>query len=196
VDLLRNIRSDRVRHRKKQPYGSGVFRTVSAIVKEYGLDESFLKLLDYPEAFLARQGMEPREFKTKRGGDFPPFVLISKAEYQLAMTIAEKLDNAYLQFARSPEEMILSATLYAANPSLRPRDLLRHDFETLLLCERAREELSGLERRLRSLDGTVGRDREEEECRGEGSQSNALRERINQLQTFVAKVENTEFRTQ
>jgi hypothetical protein len=196
VDLLQNIRIDRVRQRRKQPHKRGAFHIVSGIVKGYGLDENFLKLLDKPENAPAWKGVELTGVKAKKEFEVPPFVLVSKAEYRLAMTIAEKLDNAYLQFAHSPEEMLLSATLYAANPSLWSRDLLRYDFETLLLCERARKELSDLEKRLLSLGATASQGQEEEACRKDGSRSKALQERINQLQTFVSKVENTEFRTQ
>jgi hypothetical protein len=162
MDLLQNIRCDRARQKRKQPYKRGVFNTVSCIVKGYGLGENFLKMLHKTEDYGVRKSMEFVEVKAKKKFEFPPFCLVSKEEYRLAMTIAGQLNNPYLQFARSPEEMLLSAPLYAANPSLGSDDLLRYDFETLLLCQRAKEELADLEKR------------------------------VKQLQTFIAKVENTE----
>jgi hypothetical protein len=195
VDLLQNIRTARVRQRRKQPHKRGVFHIVSGIVKGYGLDENFLKRLDEPDDCLARKGVELTEARAKEGLELPPFILVSKAEYRLAMTITEKWDNAYLQFARSPEEILLSAALYAVNPSLWSRDLLRYEFETLLLCERAKKELSDLEERSGSLNGTADQGLKDWDCRGEGSQSNEWQERISQLRAYVAKVENMEFLT-
>jgi hypothetical protein len=162
MDLLQNIKSDRIRQRKKQPYKREVFNTISGIVKGYGLSEDFLELLGKTEDYPSRKSMEFTAVKAKKKFEFAPFCLVSKEEYRLAMTIAGQINNPYLQFARSPEEMLLSAPLYAANPSLGLDDLLRYDFETLLLCQRAKEELAGLEKRVKLL------------------------------QTFIAKVENTE----
>ena len=162
MDLLQNIKSDRVRQRKKQPYKRELFNTISCIVKGYGLSQDFLELLGKTEDYPSRKGMEFAEVKAKKKYEFPPFCLVSKEQYRLAMTIAAQLNNPYLQFARSPEEILLSAPLYEANPSLGLDDLLRYDFETLLLCQRAKDELAGLEKR------------------------------VKQLQTFIAKVENTE----
>ena len=139
-----------------------MFNTISCIVKGYGLSEDFLELLGKTEDYPSRKGMEFAEVKAKKKYEFPPFCLVSKEEYRLAMTITGQLDNPYLQFARSPEEILLSAPLYKANPSLSCDDLLRYDFETLLLCQRAKEELASLEKR------------------------------VQRLQTFIAKVENTE----
>ena len=160
MDLLQNIKSDRIRQRKKQPHKREAFNTISRIVKGYGLSEDFLELLGKTEDYPSRKGMEFAEVKAKKKYEFPPFCLVSKEQYRLAMTIAAQLNNPYLQFARSPEEILLSAPLYEANPSLGLDDLLRYDFETLLLCQRAKDELAGLEKR------------------------------VKQLQTFIAKVES------
>jgi hypothetical protein len=162
MDLLQNIKSDRIRQRKKRPYKREVFNTISRIVKGYGLSEDFLELLGKTEDYPSRKSMEFTAIKAKKKFEFAPFCLVSKEEYRLAMTIANQINNPYLQFARSPEEMLLSAPLYAANPSLGLDDLRCHDFETLLLCQWAKEELASLEKR------------------------------VKQLQTFIAKVENTE----
>jgi hypothetical protein len=162
MDLRQEIRSDRARQRKKQARRREVFNTVSSIVRAYGLDDNFLKLLDNSSNYHPQMKTELTEVKIKKVFELPPFSLVSQREYRLAMTIAGSLDNPYLPFAHSPEEILLSAPLYEANPSLRSEDLMRYDFETLLLCQRAKVELLDLEKR------------------------------IKQLQTFIAKVENRE----
>ena len=151
MDLLQNIKTDRVRQRKKQPYKREVFNTISGIVKGYGLSEDFLELLGKTEDYPSRKSIEFVEVKAKKKFEFPAFCLVSKEEYRLAVTIAGQLNNPYLQFARSPEEILLSAPLYEANPLLGSDDLLRCDFETLLLCQRAQKELAGLEKRVKQL---------------------------------------------
>jgi hypothetical protein len=193
MDLVQNIRSDRARQRTKQPHKREVLNTVSCIIKWYGLSENFLELLDKTEDYLSQKMMELTAVKAKRAFELPPFSLVSQEEYRLAMTITGKLDNPYLQFAHSPEEILLSAPLYEANPRLRSHDLMRYDFETLLLCQRAEEELADLEKRLGNINGTVNQGKEMEKCRGERSHLSFLKERIKKLRTFIVKVENTEF---
>lgn len=196
MDLLQSIRSDRARQGIKQPCRRDVFKTVSGIVKGYGLGEDFLKLLDEAGECPSRKGMEFAQVKAKRVFDVPPFALLSQEQYRLAMTIAGKLENPYLQFAHSPEEMLLSAPLYEADPSLGPEDLLRHDFETLLLYRRAKEELSELESGSGHVDGTVCQDEQMKEYGDLRSHPSFLKERIQQLQTFVARVETMESQPQ
>ncbi len=110
MDLLQNIRSDRARQRRKQPHERKVFNTVSCIVKGYGLGENFLRLLNQTEDSLSQKRVEFSEIKAKKVFEFPPFSLLSREEYSVAVTIVGKLDNPYLPFAHSPEEMLLSAT--------------------------------------------------------------------------------------
>lgn len=189
MNLLQKIRSDRVRQRRKQPHERKVFNTVSCIVKEYGLSENFLRLLSQTVDLLSQKRVEFNNIKKKRVAEFPPFSLLSKEEYGVAMAIVGKIDNPYLPFAHSPEEMLLSLPLYEANPLLRPDHLLRHHFETLLQCQHAKEELSDLERRMGNLDGTVANGSGGEETGGESSQRMSFQERMKQLRTFIANVE-------
>jgi hypothetical protein len=146
MDLAQSIRSDRARQKRKQPHARKVFNAVSCIVKTYKLGEDFLKLLDNTDGYFSQRRIELHQVKGKKLLELPPFSLVSQDEYRIAMAITGKLDNPYLQFAHSPEEMLLSAPLYEANPSLTPQDLLRYDFETLLLCQCAKEEPVDLEK--------------------------------------------------
>ena len=66
------------------------------------------------------------------------FALATKDEYAITMSIIDKVDNAYLKFANSPEEILLCGPLYRLNPSLTNQKLMRYHFETLLLHERAK----------------------------------------------------------
>lgn len=182
MDLLRKIRSDRARQRSKQARGRNVFNTVSCIVKAYGLGENFLKLLNEAEDSPSDKSVKPIEVKAKKELELPPFSLVSEREYRLVMAITDKLDNPYLQFAHSPEEMLLSAQLYEADPLIGSEDLQRHHFETLLFCRSAREELADLENRLEHLD----------ENREERSHPDFLLERSEQLRAFIANFEATE----
>jgi hypothetical protein len=191
MNLLQEIRSDRARQRRKQPHKIEVFNTVSCIVKGYSLREDFLRLLSQTVDSLFQKRMEFNDIKMKKLFEFPPFSLLSKEEYGVAMAIINKLDNPYLPFAHSPEEMLLSLPLYEANPLLGPDHLLRHHFETLLLCQLAEEELVDLMRRIGNFNGAVAQVSGVEETRGETSQWSSLQERIKQLRTFITYVEET-----
>lgn len=191
MDLLHNIRTDRIRQRKKQAYRKTVFNTVSCIIRVFGLGADFLEVLDNREDFSSEERMGRAENKVKARFEIPPFSLVSREECWLAMTIEAKLDNPYLAFARSPEEMLLSVPLYESNPSLGSEHLLRYHFETLLLCQRAKEELADLEKRSGHSSGTVGPGKDIRGYRGDPSHLNDMQERIRRLQTFIAKVENT-----
>lgn len=196
MDLLRNIKSDRARQRTKQAYERNLFNTVGYIVKVYGLGKDFLKRLDSLNDYPTRKTVAVLKVKAKKPLEIPPYCLVSQEEYGLVLAIVGKVDNPYLISARSPEEMLLAASLYQANPSLKSRDLLRHDFETLLFCEEAKKELSVLERRSGGIRETESAGKGLENNHGAGSHLSTIQERIKQLQTFVTKVEHTEFQTE
>ena len=56
------------------------------------------------------------------------------------MAIIQKIDNSYLQFVQSPEEMLLCQPLYRLNPALSHEQLMQYHFKTLFLNERAKAE--------------------------------------------------------
>ncbi len=192
MDIRQDIRLDRARQKRKRPCQSSAFHTVGCIVKGYRLGEDFLKRLDAPEGGHLGQKTEFTEVKSKTAFEVPPFCLVSQEQYGLVMAIVAKLDNPYLAFARSPEEMLRSAPLYAANPSLEPRDLLHFDFETLLRLERAQEELVELLTRYPNAGGTISKGRREVDGQGEPPRLQNLQDRIEQLRAFVARAERTE----
>jgi hypothetical protein len=149
MDLARSIKSNRARQKSKRSHKRKVFTTVSLVVKEYKLGNDFLQSLDGVDRCLSQRRAEPRHVKGKRLLEVPPYSLVTQDEYGIVMAIISKLDNPYLRFAHSPEEMLLSVSLYEADPSLPSEDLLGEDFETLLLGRQAKDEQSGdLEKQL------------------------------------------------
>ena len=190
MDLLDNIRNCRARQKRKRPYKPTGFSRVSALVKKYGLGEDFLQLLDSPENWRPYKNMETSQVKLKDPFDFPLFSLSTKEEYALAEAIANKVDTPYLQFAHTPEEILLAAPLYEANPLLGPEDLQRYHFSTLLLYERAKMDLTHVNEHLTimqtsSTPGDSGKISDKERLR-----LDSLQQRKQELRAFIAKVEN------
>ena len=149
-----------------------------------------MQLLDNPKNSLPYKNMEFSRVKAKDPFEFPLFSLSTKEEYSLAVAIRNKVDNRYLQFAHTPEEILLAAPLYEANPLLRSEDLARYHFETLLLYERAKMDLKGLTQQLSSTERTSDLGGRRQESTNERSRVDSLRQRIDELQAFIAEVEN------
>jgi len=142
MDLLTRLKQSRAR--PKEPFRRSSFTVVSALVRRYNLDQQFLdnlKGLSFEKEWVLSQ--EPR---AKEPGGIPPFSLASAEEYHLTREILAALDNPYLRYASSPEELLHSLALYRLNPGLEPEVLARVHFLTLLAREFVHLELSGLER--------------------------------------------------
>jgi hypothetical protein len=191
MDLLKSIRNGRARHRKKQPHQKAMIDTVIGLVKHFGLGESFLELLNETRDQRAGKAVTGTPVRARRAFDLPPFSLVSQEQFRLAAAIVGRVGNPYLGFARSPEDILWSAPLYAANPGLGPEELLGLDFETLLVCERAKKELAELKGGLGTASDTIIRDQEPEAPGGQGASPDLRRERIQQLQAFIANVADT-----
>ena len=138
MDLLKDIKRKRVEQRRKQPIKRDVFNQISGLVRCYGLEESFLSVLDGIEDYLSRKDLKLGRVRLKRVMENPLFSLATQDEYSLTMAIIRKVDNPYLKFAQSPEEIVLCEPLYRLNPSLGPEKLMRYHFETLLRHESAK----------------------------------------------------------
>ena len=193
MDLLQDIRSDRARQKRRQPYTRNVFNTVCSLVKGYGLGEDFLRLLDNPDNCLTEKNMAVTRIKAKDAFEFSLFSLASREEYDLAAAIISKINNPYLRFAHTPEEILLAGPLYEANPLLQSRDLVRFHFETLLLYQLAKIDLTDLTEQLASAErksDTEGRRSSEAQSR-----LDSLQERIEELGDFIAAVENKKFKS-
>ena len=138
MTFLQHIRNERARQRKKKPLKRDVFNQICSLVKQYDLKESFLSVLDNVEDDLAGENLKFTHVRLKTPMENSLFSLATEDEYSLTMSIIGKVDNAYLRFANSPEEILLCGSLYRLNPLLTNQKLMRYHFETLLLHERAK----------------------------------------------------------
>ncbi|MBM4273860.1 MAG: hypothetical protein FJ134_05285 [Deltaproteobacteria bacterium] len=123
TDLKRNLKANRARESGKKPFRPSRFTVVSAIIKAYGLDLAFLGLLDRVDERVFHNLAKSAKIKEKPGLELPLFSLTTEDGYYLTNAIKEKLDNPYLNYARDPEELILSPFLYRMNPAL-PEEIL------------------------------------------------------------------------
>jgi hypothetical protein len=191
MDLLEHIRHKRTRKRKKQIFEREVFTQISAMVRWYGLDESFLKKLDNVEDYPSVEKMDSIRIKTKKPFDFPLFSLSSRDEYDLTRAILRKMNNSYVSFAHSPEEILLSGILYRMNAELRPEELRRYDFETLLMVEHAKKVLKDLGNQAAKISKTIDTDCETKNIENKKSPCGTLTEHIKMLHNFITKIEST-----
>ena len=135
MDLVKHIKSERAQKKIKQPFRCILFARISSLVKEYALGESFLRRLDNIPDHLLSEDLKFDRVKTKEPFEPPLFSLATEEEYRVTMAIMNKVNNPYLHFVNSPDEILLSGPLFRRNPSLGPDKLARYHFETLLLDE-------------------------------------------------------------
>lgn len=140
MGLLKDIKRKRAKQRQKMPFRRDVFNQISSLVKQYGLKEDFLDLLDKVKDYPSSENMKLVRVRLKTPMEGSLFFLATKDEYALTMSIVAKINNSYLKFAHSPEEILLCNLLYCLNPSIAPEKLKRYHFETLFLHERAKIE--------------------------------------------------------
>jgi hypothetical protein len=138
MDLLKDIKKKRAKQKRKQPISRDVFNQICSLVREHGIKESFLSVFDSVEDDLSGENLKFNRVKLKAPMESSLFSLATKDEYSLTMSIIGKVDNAYLKFANSPEEILLCGPLYRLNPALTNQKLMRYHFETLYLHERAK----------------------------------------------------------
>ncbi|UCD89425.1 MAG: hypothetical protein JSW04_13540 [Desulfobacterales bacterium] len=138
MDLIKDIKRNRLKHRQKEPLKKDIFNQISSIVKRYELNKNFLKVLDGVEDYLSNVNLNANRVRVKASMESPLFSLVTKDEYMLTISIIKKIGNSYLKFAYSPEEILLCGPLFRLNPSLTPENLERYHFETLFLHERVK----------------------------------------------------------
>ena len=138
MDLLKNIKQKRAKQKQKKPFKRNVFNQISGIIRQYRLTKNFLDILDKVEDDLSPKNLNLIRVRVKAPLDSPLFSLATKDQYSLTMSIINKVDNPYLKFAHSPEEIIWCGPLYRLNPSMDSEKLMRYHFKTLYLHERAK----------------------------------------------------------
>lgn len=138
-DLVKHIKRERAQKKTKQPFGRATFDRVNALVKEYALGEGFLRRLDDFADHVFRENPKFDHVRAKELFEPPLFSLSTEEEYRVTMTIIRRVNNPYLSFVNSPDEILLCGPLFSRNPSLGPDKLAGYHFETLLLDELAKE---------------------------------------------------------
>lgn len=191
MDILEHIKTERAQQKRKQDFRPCLVDKISALVKEHGLGEVFLQQLEGADNYVSRKHSHIARIRTKRLFEFPPFCLATRQQYDLAKAIISKVDNPYLQFAQSPEEVCLSNPLFNLNPSLSPNMLDHYHFETLLVYESAKEDLQELSARATNLRKKKGEGAADELSDDDQSVLEDTEKRIRKLQTFIAEVEST-----
>ena len=192
MDLLEKIKIERAQSKKKRPFKRTLFHKINGVVRKYSLQESFLSKLEVPEDYVAEAKVAFAQLRKKKPIEFPLFSLSAEKEYRLTAVIMNKVDNPYLEFAQSPEEIVISKPLFDLNPSLGADQLERYHFETLLLCERAKKEMKDLVAQANSSRRKKGAGSARESLEDEGSLPDSLEKRIELLQSFVEKVEDSQ----
>jgi hypothetical protein len=138
MDLLKDIKQKRARQKQKKPFRRNAFHQICCIVKQYGLTNDFLSIIDNVDAFVSRESLNFPRIRVKAQLENHLFPLATKDEYMLTMSIISKIDNPYLKFVHSPEEIIWCNSLYRLSPSIDSKKLIRYHFETLYLHEHAK----------------------------------------------------------
>ena len=193
MNLLEHIRNKRTRKRKKRSFEREIFTQINSLVRWYGLDENFLKKIDTAKDDASIEKMDFVRVKTKKPFEFPLFSLCTRDEYNMTQAILRKVNNPYVSFAHSPEEILLSGILYHMNAELRPEELRRYDFETLLLCEHAKTYLKASASQAADIGETLDAGCETENMENEKSSCSTLTEPIKMLHNFILNVERAIF---
>ena len=191
MDILEQIKTDRAQKKEKQPFSPTLFDRISGLVKEYRLRESFLEKLESPADFLLEKEAEFARVRKKQPFMIPLFSLTEQQDYVLTLAIIEKVDNPYLEFAHSPEEIALSNLLFDLNPALGAEKLERYHFETLMLYEQAKTTVKELDKDIRRK---VSPGSEEESIEKERLPEDSPEKRMVRLQNFIAQVEESRVR--
>ena len=191
MDILEQIKSDRALRKEKKPLRPTLFDRISGLVEEYRLGESFLEKLSSPEDFLLEEKAEFARVRRKQPFRIPLFALAEGEEYVLTLAIIEKIDNPYLEFVQSPEEIALSKLLFELNPALGEDKLESYHFETLLLYERAKITAKEL---AEDIGKQMVPSLEKPFVENEELTQDSLEKRLEQLQNFMAKVDESQMR--
>ncbi len=146
MELLRIMKREHTRKKAKRPFRRPGYAVVVTIIAEYGLTEDFLKELQSAPPFPKSSNFLKGPLRDKRELETVPFPLSEPKQFYLARKILERTANPYVVFACSPDEIVLSAPLFRANPWIRPDLLKKRHFESLLLAEIARAKMAALHR--------------------------------------------------
>ena len=132
MNLKDSLRRDRLRVKEKEPWAPSLFSYVGGLVRRHGLGETFSGLLGQMTGASAEKLAQTHHSAPKAPYEPPLFFLATAEEYQVIQKILSGLDNPYLAWACSPEEIFLSQTLWKRRPGLDPETLASRHFAALL----------------------------------------------------------------
>ena len=98
MDLLKDIKQKRARQKQKKPFRRNAFHQICCIVKQYGLNNDFLSIIDNVDAFVSRESLNFPRIRVKAQVENHLFPLATKDEYMLTLSIISKINNPYLKF--------------------------------------------------------------------------------------------------
>jgi hypothetical protein len=139
VDLLISLKRERRNRKAKRPFQRSLFVRINFLVQAYGLGEDFLHKLDEFTDNFSLEKLKHNAVMVKEKLQLPLFDLATPENYRLTMAIIEKVNNPYLHFAHSPDEILLCNPLFRRNPDIEPERLAAYHFQTLLLAGLANE---------------------------------------------------------
>jgi hypothetical protein len=181
-DLSRQIRVERAHRRARRPFRATLFTRINALVKAHALGERFLEGLAGPREAFSTQNIGLPLTRPKPAFEPPLYSLSGEEEYRTTMAILTRVNNPYLNFVNSPDEIFACQWLFELNPSIGPDSLRRFHLAALLRAELAKRELRDLMKRV----GTGPGKGEVPTTDSPGGES--LQERIRELRDLIRLV--------
>lgn len=134
MDLKERVRHSRELARRKEPFPLSRFALVGALLRHYGLGRTFLELWRTMTPKQAEELACRYKAAAKPVWEPPLFFLASPEEWDLIQAILASADNPYLDYVRSPEELLLAPFLWRRRPDLSPETLSCRHFGFLYIC--------------------------------------------------------------
>jgi hypothetical protein len=189
VTLLQHIKNDRCHQRRKKLLKRDLFNQICSLVRRFGLDENILNISHNADMHLIGKNLESARIRVKESFDLPLFTLTTMEEYHLIKAIMRKFDNPYLQYAYSPEEILLSCTLFQLNPCISLNRLMSFHFATLLQYEHAKKYVIELTEQKTDKLSINNDSFKQKKMAPSPSETKAFNQQITKIQNFIAKVE-------
>jgi hypothetical protein len=135
MDLIQDLKHERHQKKKKQQLRPGLFARIGGLVQMFSLDSTFVEALDTLPREAPRGALGSGHGRAKPAYRPPFFPLLTEDHYRVTMAILDRVRNPYLQFASSPDEILLCRRLFHRNPSLGAKQLATTHFATLLMAQ-------------------------------------------------------------
>jgi len=183
MNLLQHIRSDRTEKKKKEPFKQTLFNRVGGLIKVYALEDGFLEKINHFSGDLSGERPELYRIRAKPRTARSLFPLLTKDEYRVTSEIIKRVDNPYLYFANSLEEILFCKPLFSHNSGIEIEHLMSCHFKTLFLFELAKEKVRNWAQQISKI-----REKEDEISSDEQKRINSLMAEIQKMEAFIADV--------